>query len=226
MSALAQDIRGSQGGLTFSRNRGGAYVRARVAPINPNTNAQRAQRTIFGQNAKAWSGSLSDDQRGAWTAFASVNPVTNVFGESIITSGLAMYTRLNSVLQTIGQAGIDDPPSSLVVPEIAAPLSFSVDTGTLEISITTSAQVVSATTVYYVYATQSLPVGKKPGKSAFRFIGAYAPVAAATSINVQADYFAKFGTPVVGQKVTALVNFANKTSGAILLGGYFPANVA
>jgi hypothetical protein len=224
LGGLAQDVRGSLNGTTFSRNKGGAYVRTRVSPVQPRTFYQLRQRSIFATNAKAWS-QLTDSQRTAWTAFAAANPLTNVFGDSIIVSGLAAYQQLNAVLLTIGQPVISDPPADKTVIPIAAAVGMlSSSTGPLitNLEIGTDAQATSATTDYYVFATSVLQPGINPSKSAYRFIGAYSPVAAATAVNILTEYTAKFGSSTAtGKKIWAIVAQVSTDSGAVTVGQKF-----
>jgi hypothetical protein len=63
------ELRGSIAGQTYSRNRGGAFVRARVTPTNPSSGAQVRARDGFLQASRAWM-SLSQDDKAAWAGFA------------------------------------------------------------------------------------------------------------------------------------------------------------
>lgn len=223
LGALAQDIRGSQAGLTFSRNKGGAYVRQRVAPTNVSSDARTRQRNIFSANAKAWSGALTDDQRGAWSLFAAANPITDVFGASIILSGISMYQRLNAVLQTVSEPVISDPPSDLTVDPLALGTALNVGTGFSEMTIATAAQTVVADTLYYIWAAAPMSMGRTPQNSNYRYIGTKPGVAAATSINIQSLYVAKFGTPAAGTKLAVLLAQVSISKGAVLAGQVFTA---
>src|SRR5689334_711787 len=98
MGTVVTDIRNSIGGVTFSKNRGGSYARKKVSPVNTPTPAQAAVRANFGANAKLWSGTLTADQRQAWGFFAQANPLVNVFGNSILVSGLNMLMKLSQVM--------------------------------------------------------------------------------------------------------------------------------
>lgn len=223
MGALANEARNSIGGGTWSRNKGGAYVRARVTPLNPRTAAQGAVRADFGANAKAWSGTLTADQRTAWTLFAQANPLVNVFGASIIVSGIAMYQKLNQVLKVIGVAPIADPPSDLSVPALAAALSFSVSVAGPNLTVETDAQVVVAGAKYYVFGTKNLPAGRQPTTSDYRFIGTFAAVAAAMEFDVEGPWQAVFGAPTLGANIGVLVATVNVATGALTPGLRFAA---
>lgn len=209
------DARGSIAGVTYSRNKGGAYTRARVAPINRNTPRQAAVRTSFGTLSKMWTSGLAPTDRTAWTAFAQANPVVNKLGASTILSGLAMFMSLNQVLNNIGGTPITDPPPDLTVDTIAAVTGATAVGLTGVIELATAMQAVDADASYYIYATSGLSAGKTPGTSDYRFIGAYAPVAAAVVVDFSAKYGEVFGPFVTGNSIGVSVATVNTLSGAL-----------
>lgn len=222
LGSMVTDARGSVGGTVYSRNKGGAYSRARVAPINRNTPAQTLVRANFASNAKSWSGVLTQPQRTAWTAFAAANPRVNILGASIILSGIAMFQSLNQVLSQIGETNITDPPPDLSVPALAAPNNLSPTSGATML-IDTAAQVVVAGAKYYIFMTRPLSPGTTPQTSDFRFLDTKAAVAAATSIDVTADYEQLYGSWLPGASIGALVASVNTATGALTPGLRFNA---
>ncbi|HUX16955.1 MAG TPA: hypothetical protein VMW52_10820, partial [Phycisphaerae bacterium] len=110
-SAAITDIRGSMGGLTFSRNAGGAYIRARIKPINPNSARQVAIRQGMAQLSGRWSTVLTAIQRTAWLAYSAATVWTNKLGQVVTITGLAAYLRSNSLLLQAGEALRDDAPT-------------------------------------------------------------------------------------------------------------------
>jgi hypothetical protein len=212
---LAQDVRGSQNGLTYSRNAGGAYVRTKVSPVQPRSPRQLIVRASFALNSKAWSGTLTAAERTAWTAFAAANPITDVFGNAITINGLAMFNKLNQVLANLGIAMILTPPASLAVPALAAGVSLAAVHTTPTLVLTTASQTVTAGATYYAFATPSLAVGINPNQSVYRYIGALPAVASATSLAFGALWAATFGTMIAGKNVWVLLATASTTSGAL-----------
>lgn len=219
-SAAISDARNSNGGVVFSRNLGGAYMRARVAPVNRRTPAQTLVRANFAANSKAWSQLLTASQRSAWTFFAQANPLRNVLGASIIVSGIAMFQKLNQVLAQVGSAMITDPPIDLSVPALAAPIDLDGNAGGPGLTVNTAAQSVVAGAEYYIFASPPMSPGKTASVSDMRFIGAYPSVAAAVIVDIYAAWSALFGPPAGagGQTVGALVGTVNTTSGAVTPG--------
>ena len=214
-SSIVNDARGSVGGTTFSRNKGGAYARARVAPVNPRSPKQSAVRAAFAANAKQWTGVFTPAERTAWTAFAAANPLVNILGASIIVSGLAMAQKLNQVLTQIGEPTITDPPPDLSVPALPVPTSAGASAGTSLLTIDTAAQSAFDVAEYYIFATPPLAGGKKPGTSAYRFLGNFEPAAAAVTIEIGSNYAAQFGAWNVGASIGLAVSTVNSETGAV-----------
>jgi hypothetical protein len=223
MGSIVQDIRGTLNGAVYSRNKGGAYVRTKVSPVQPRTPAQLAVRATFALLSKRWSGTLDQSQRAAWAAFATANPLTNVFGDSIVTSGLAAYVGLNAVLGNIGVPPVDSPPIDKSVPALAAPLQLTYAASTDDMEIATNAQATVAGAKYYVFATPNLAPGITPGESFFRFIGAFAATAMAVTIDISSAWENKFGDMAVGKQVWVIVASVNVTTGAVTVGQKFNA---
>jgi len=126
-SGLVTQASGSVGGLTFSHNQGGLYMRARSIPVNPNTAQQQAVRNFMSQLVAAWNDSLSAGQRATWDLYAFNTPVTSKLGEPINLSGLNMYVRSNVPRLQAGAARVDTGPSVFNLGSFTEP-SFSLDT--------------------------------------------------------------------------------------------------
>jgi hypothetical protein len=215
LGIVATDIRGSVGGTVFSRNLGGAYTRARTAPVNRKTPKQTQVRANFSNNSKAWSSLLESSQRAAWTFFAQNNPSVNVLGASIILTGLAMFNKLNQVLAQIGMDMELNPPSDLTVPLLAPVTGASADSDSNVIALQTVAQSVVAGGAYYIRATGALAPGKTPPTSAYRFMGSFPAVAAAVVVDFSAVWEATFGNIIEKQAIGISVQTVNTATGAL-----------
>ena len=118
------NMRGSVGGNTWSHNRGGDYIRRRVAPTNPNSTRQQTMRTILADLASAWSNQLSAAQQSAWNVWAGQQAKEGPLGNSINLSGINGFVWTNSHILDAGDTQKNDPPV-VVAPD---PLNtFSVD---------------------------------------------------------------------------------------------------
>ena len=103
LGPLVSDIRGSIGGTVLSRNNGGAYAKARVCPVNPNSAAQQVVRSIMASMFTFWS-ALSAGVRTAWGVYAANVSMVNRLGDVINCTGYNMYARTRAVCQRIGIA--------------------------------------------------------------------------------------------------------------------------
>jgi hypothetical protein len=121
---------GKLGPNVFSRNRGGAYVRARVKGVNPNTALQQAVRTAFGQLSTQWFGVLSDADRASWSDWANATPRRNRLGSVIFLAGNTAYVGANTLRRQLGLADVN----TQVGPNLLSTLS---QPGTLTISSST-----------------------------------------------------------------------------------------
>lgn len=123
---------GSVGGLTFSRNRGGAYIRVRAVPIDPGSAEQIVVRNALTTLVTRWGDVLTPAQRDLWDIYATNVPVTNPLGNEIFLTGINHYTRSNVTRIQTGVGIVDDAPTvfnlgSFTPPtiNIAPPLALS-----------------------------------------------------------------------------------------------------
>lgn len=105
-TTIGSGYSGSIGGITFSRNRAGQYMRTRAIPVNPNTAQQQTVRSIMASLSPYWSGTLTQAQRDTWDLYAYNVPLINRVGDPINVGGIGMFMRTNvPVLQTGGGGG-------------------------------------------------------------------------------------------------------------------------
>lgn len=220
--SIVTGARNSVAGMTFSQNKGGGYIKAKPIPTNPRSAAQQLVRANFALNSKAWSGSLTDAQRAAWTLFAANNPYNNVFGQSKQLSGIAMYMKLSQVLAQIGEATSPDAPSDLSVPVLVTPtdVEFNWAAGLLTaLTISTPVQAVVADAAFYIFATRPLPAGKQAGVSDYRYVTSIAQVAMDVALNIFATYTARFTAAAAGgTHISVIVATVNTATGATTIG--------
>ena len=170
---LVADIRGSIGGTTFARNRGGMYVRNRTTPLNPQSLAQSTVRATLGQLANNWTTVLTQAQRDAWDAWAGQVPVPNAFGEDRFLSGINAYVAGNALLSQAGESLVTTAPTVFAKgPSLNATYSLlaSVDSVSLTAVGGFDPDASGVTVLSYISAPQN------PGinffKGPFRFVGA------------------------------------------------------
>ena len=109
-SALLTQASGSIGGITFSHNSGGMYVRARTIPTDPNTPDQAVIRSAFGTLVQRWRETLTPFQRINWRSYAANVPIINPLGDTIFISAQNHYIRSNVPRIQLVTPVIDDAP--------------------------------------------------------------------------------------------------------------------
>ncbi|GAI82401.1 unnamed protein product, partial [marine sediment metagenome] len=111
------ELRGSIAGNTYSRNRYGAYVRARTKPINPDTPLQTQVRSALAWSVEHWFSSASPDQRIAWGDYADKVNMLNKLGEVMRLSGYNHFVRSNSIRKRNADTIVLPGPTIFNVPE-------------------------------------------------------------------------------------------------------------
>jgi len=158
--AVVTEASGSLDGVTYSRNAFGAYARQRSVPVNPNTPAQTAARTLLTSLSQSWRG-LSSAQRNGWNVLATSVVRTNALGESYSPTGQQLYVGTNVNRQNVGLAIVDSAPTLDSAPElVGVSLNAEFSGGLLEIAWTS----LVGTGTWLVYATPAV----SPGITYFR----------------------------------------------------------
>lgn len=104
---IGGELSGSAGGIVASRNKGGAYLRRRAVPTNPNTIRQATARNRFASASQRWS-QLTQANRDAWIAWATNNPTQDRIGQTITLSGQQAYVRAIALVQALTDTSIDE----------------------------------------------------------------------------------------------------------------------
>jgi hypothetical protein len=212
--AIVSEARGSVSDVTFSRCRGGAYVRARVTPTYQNTDRQAVVRARLGTIAARWSGNLDDAQRARWRDFANAHPRRNVFGAEKVLSGFAQFQACNNIaLESVG-GWLDDPPADLdVVGLLTMSVTISAGAGTMDLAHTPTPLPVDHE--LYFWATEPLAAGVGCYAPLLRWIG-ISEKESVSPYDISGAYYYKFGSmPEEGQKVGFRVQTVNPEKGAL-----------
>lgn len=211
-TAVVADMRNKLNGSVFSRNRGGAYVRTKVTPLNPQTAAQVAARALLTGLAQNFR-SLTQEQISAWNAAVNQWSTTDIFGDVVNPTGLALYVRLNANISNAGGSLLSTPPSPIGADAITG-LTLTADVSSSQFDVDFQPTTVPADHSMYIESTTMLSPGINNANSRFRFIDLQA--AAATSpADCYAAQTAKFGPLVAGQKAFVRAKFINKLTGEV-----------
>ena len=175
---------GKVGGMVYSHNKSGAYVRNYVVPVNPNTRAQSETRQRFADLSNDWKG-LTDAQRLTWIAAAPNFPQVDRVGNTIYLSGQGLYMKMNRNLQTARQSTITVAPAPKVV---ASPFFTTVTVDSSTFSVGYTPDPLGTNDNLIIECSRVVSAGKKfAGRSSFKLVA----VVAGTTIS-PADIFALY----------------------------------
>lgn len=118
-------ISGSIGGMTFSRNAGGAYIRARAIPVNPGSQFQTELRGYLAQLTALWA-TLTQAQRDGWAAYSVNVLLPNPLGDQREIGALAHYVRSNVPRLQSGNPRVDTAPVIFTLGEFTQPTITSI----------------------------------------------------------------------------------------------------
>lgn len=119
------EISGRMGGVVFSKNKGGNYIKNFTRQNNPATSAQSIARATLVNFCARWAG-LTETQRAGWRALSL--EVYDRFGNARMLTGRNLYISLNANLKAISATQIDDAPLDTTPPTMP--------TGTITIDTT------------------------------------------------------------------------------------------
>lgn len=130
-----QQRSGKQGGMVWSHNAGGPYVRNRTIPVNPNTDRQVAARNATRTLAIAWDQTLTAGERDAWETYAVNIPWTNRLGQTIYLKGINHYIRSNAIRLQFGIPRVDVAPNIFLLATAEGALAATGSEATQDLTI-------------------------------------------------------------------------------------------
>ncbi len=209
---MVSALSGSVGGQTFSRNRGGQYVRARAVPITSTTPAALAAKARLATASSAWQG-LTAGERTAWAFWANANPIINTLGMSTVLTGQQAFVGNHTRLALAGQTTLTTPP---IIP---APLALTSavqdgDIGLGNVDLVFAASPLGAAEYLWIQAAVTNSAGINYIKNLLKFCGISA-AAETTPFDDQAIIEARVGTLVVGQTLTVMTSVFSSISGLL-----------
>lgn len=202
---MMTDGRGKLGGQVASKNRGGAYVRTKVTPVNPRTSYQTAVRQNLSVLSKTWR-MLPDKLRESWNQAANSGDWnrTDIFGDSRKPTGKNLFTSINSNSLRVTNSTIADVPKkalfSAVTTTTFGALFLDAGQGARLSLVLQAGEDVVLGTLFEIQATPPVSAGRSYFENEFRFISATNQVTVgANTLEVSAEWFAKFGNVSEGQ---------------------------
>jgi hypothetical protein len=97
--AIVTDARGSINGVTYARNRGGAYARTKVSPSQPRTGPQVSVRQTVADLVATYKNLVEADLI-SWRDLALLLPRTNSLGDVYFMTGQNTFISCNQSLRT------------------------------------------------------------------------------------------------------------------------------
>lgn len=191
--AGVSEMRGKEGGVVYSRNAYGSYIKTKVSPVNPNTSKQQTQRALMGNLAQLWS-TLSGAQVAAWDALGDEVTRVNRFGDSTNYKGFGLFMRLNRNLSAIGVSAIETPPSIPTISDLSL-TSLTVASAGQTMSLVFTPTPLEANEHLVVYSTNNILTGRKFVKNFYRLVSSND--AATSPEGLQAAWIAYFVNPFI-----------------------------
>jgi hypothetical protein len=195
MKVLKAPQSGSLAGTTASKNRFGQYERTRAMPVNPGSAAQGIVRGRMALNSAAWR-KLTAAQRAGWSDLGNSMVRSDALGQSYTLQGNQAHASINNNRAMCGLAAVTDP-TGIVTPVALATATITLTAAALSIAFT--ATPLGASSYLAVYASPQRSAGRNY-EGDYRLLKISA-AAAASPLVALSEYTAKFGVPVVGNKI-------------------------
>lgn len=112
---LVSSIRGSIGGVTFTRGRAGAVARINRKPKDPWSPAQSYSRATYTILRGRWTSHLTQTQRDGWDTLAAIHHFHNALGDDSHLPGLALFLFANITRLSVGFSALDTVPAHPVL---------------------------------------------------------------------------------------------------------------
>jgi hypothetical protein len=169
-------------------------------PVQPRTVAQLNQRARQTVNSAAWR-ALTDAQRSGWQDLGDSMRRSDSLGQSYTLTGFQAYCSVNNVLLATGGTVVSAAPA-LVTPSGVTSVTPTTTGGTLSVAFAPTP--LGAGQKVIIRCSPQRSAGRKyEGDFRIIFVGAAASTSPA---NILTAYTAKFGAPVVGNRIFVQVS--------------------
>jgi len=212
LGATLADARNAAGGIVYSKNQFGAYVRQKVSPVQPRSPRQCLARAQTQHLANYWANSLTSTQRLGWISLAQANKVIDVFGDEQTLTGLQFFVRVNRNLRKMGYAQMDNPPANQTVSALLT-LSVTADVSDSSISVAFTPDPSGANHHVVIWCTPQLPQGRAFAQNFLKLVDITGPNVA-SPFNIYSTWTARYGTLTAGPKLVVEACLLNDTNGA------------
>lgn len=195
MKVLTDPQSGSQAGTTASRNSFGQYYRTRAIPVNPSSTQQGVVRARLAANAASWR-TLTANQRAGWNDLALSMTRTDSLGSSYVLNGFLAFCSVNNNNVTAGNATVTAAPA-LTTPAAILTAVITLTSAVMSVAYTVTPLAAGARLFSFVSPQRS---AGRAFESDYRLL-AVSAAAAASPADLFTAYSAKFGVPVVTNRI-------------------------
>ncbi len=202
-SVLVQTMSGSQGDSTFSTGAGGDYIRRRVNPAQPRTEAQQEVRATFSAASAAWR-SLTQAQRNGWTALAATVTRTDRYGKTYRPTGQQLFVASRTLASFSSQGAISDAPATSAQGNVITFIELIAKRGATAADdvITVDGNVQASGQPVVIFATAPFSAGRayvSPGQ--YKKLGVFSQGDLNAGVSIKSLYEALFGRPTLGSHI-------------------------
>jgi len=209
--SIVTDMRNKLDNQIYSRNRGGAYVKAYAIPANPDTAYQQLYRGYFASVAAQWQG-ITEAQRQTWLLNCEKFPVIDNLSNKIILSGWNLFIRLNQNLTIAGQSTIATCPQKQGTPLVSG-FYVTADTGSGQLLLHSDLASIPTGYTGILFMT----AGYSPTINYFRkyqrLLTTLANGSTFDGLDITATWLARFAGVAVGNKIASYFYLINNSTG-------------
>ena len=173
----------------------GPCYRALVCPHDPKSPAQIHMRHVFGSSSRGRGLKLTELQREHWTLAAQTVPSCPSLDQYSHLSGQQLCVKINSTLRLVNQSPVTEPPAPVVFSPVGELTADYDEAGKLRLLLAVGAAVEDI----MLFGQAPCSAGRMK-KRRVNYLGLTGP-ATNGQCDITAEYTARFGQPVPGQKV-------------------------
>lgn len=210
--SVVGEISGRVGGIVYSHNAGGMYIRNGSIPINPSTSYRDAVKALFTSASKFWT-TLASADRTAWSEWASTISWTNRLGASISLSGQMAAIQCNARILGVGGTMISVPTLTAAPSNISGvTLTADIGSGTFTLAWTSGAL---AAGCHGYFRGCTLPsASQNYTRNRWRTF-MVTPAAATSPQSIESPFVARFGTLTAGERISVQYSVIDSASGLV-----------
>ena len=213
-SELISEIRNKAGASVFSRNRGGAVVRAyNGSPANPNTVYQQAQRAAVKALMSRCVTVLTESQRQAWQSVGVDTFRVDVLAQRYNLTGNNHFMAVNLTLFQLGFPPVDDVPVTVYATD-PGPLALVADS-ILQKLVVTATRGLGVNEVPFIRVTGPYSPGVNYLSQYLRVLPFPGSVLGQSVFDFSSAWLTRFGPLPQDRRVGVQLQYVNSVTGSL-----------